>query len=263
MLSVGVRQAQAQSTDLIIAEQATSLAGELVHRATHASCSPQAVVMVVVGSPHVNTTMSSLVSTSGSFASAHVQLHAPRPSPREMLYLKSSRLSLRSQMAARLASLASWSPSLHANLALSSWESCLRLAGEAVLREQHAEPAQPEGCQAGVHGLAPAWHLSLHAAIAGLLTSMPASRACALQEKQYSESSTLSLRNQKTARLVSMAPDQAKLPCSYTSNSRQECTMLEHCRSFSATFLEGYPHRPPPYLTPRYCQPEGACPPGS
>ena len=78
------------------------------------------------------------------------------------------------------------------------------------------------------------------------------SQVCLPQEKQYSESSTLSLRNQKSARLVSMAPDQVKLPSSYTSNSRQESAMLEHCRSFSNAFLEGYPHRPPPYLTPRF-----------
>lgn len=73
-----------------------------------------------------------------------------------------------------------------------------------------------------------------------------------MQEKQFSESSTLSLRNQKTARLVALSPEHGKLPGSYTSNSRPEKAMLAHCQAFSDTFLASYPHRPPPFLTPRH-----------
>ena len=132
---------------------------------------------------------------------------------REMHYSKSSTLSLRSQGAIMAA----------------------------------CQPAQP-ACNMSrscchVHACEPCLHRRKSRAL---------SHVCFLQEKQFSESSTLSLRNQKSARLVSMAPDQVKLPSSYTSNSRQESAMLEHCRSFSNTFLEGYPHRPPPFLTPRF-----------
>ena len=73
-----------------------------------------------------------------------------------------------------------------------------------------------------------------------------------MQERQASEASSLGVRNQKAARLVTLGAERGSLPASYTSNSRLEAGALAYAQAFAAGCARTFPSRPPLFLTPRW-----------